>query len=155
MNDDRISPTFPNAWLCAVTSQREISSFQSWPMFPCWIWIVTLNQPWSLPSVQRRVNWSFYIAHRRECELCVSLHVSPVMNYSFPRVYSAIISRIPVYSAGQAILWLWCGLLMLKIVLTTWFKSGFCFSTHYDIWNQHWAQYHFINVCFCVWKSTH
>lgn len=86
---------------------------------------------------------------------CVSLHVSPVMNYSFPRVYCAIISRILVYSAGQAILWLWCGLLMLKIVLTTWFKSGFCFSTQYDIWNQPWAQCHFINVCFCVWKSTH
>lgn len=37
---------------------------------------------------------------------CVSLHVSPVMSYSFLRVYSAFPWIILVCSSGQAILWL-------------------------------------------------
>lgn len=37
---------------------------------------------------------------------CVSLHVSPVMSYSFLRVYSAFPWITLVCSSGQAILWL-------------------------------------------------
>lgn len=79
---------------------------------------------------------------------CASLPVSPVMNYSFLKVYFAFTWMILVCSSGQALVWL-----TLKIVPSTWFISGFCFSIHHVFWNQFWAQYHFTNVWFWVWND--
>lgn len=131
-----ILPTFSNALLCTVASQHESSLFQSLPVFLCGIGILTLNQQWYPPTVQRRVNWSFYIAHRRECELCFST-CQPCDERLLSHGLLCLHQVDPVVSLGQAVFWLWCGFTNAQdCFLTTWFKSGFCFSPHNDFWNE-------------------